>query len=293
MRNGRTWVGVAVVGLLVSSLGCCFSGMQPVRGSGRMTEKVYAVEGFHGVALTNQGDLTIAYGDEERLVVEAEANLLPYLEARVEGGILHIGTRPGGWIWPTRPIRYRLTVTELDTVSVTGSGDAVGPVLEGEEISVRVTGFGDITLDGIDATDSVDIKVNGSGGARVDGDDADGASVRGERVSVTVTGSGGVGLGEVEADRLEVRVTGSGDLTVAGGRVKGQTISTSGSGVYRARELRSATAEARVSGSGTVMIQVEDELEARLTGSGDVRYAGDPAVHANTTGSGDVVRAGD
>jgi hypothetical protein len=354
MRQGKVLVGVAVMGLLASSLGCCFSGLQPVRGSGPLKEKVYAVDGFHGVALSNQGNLTIAYGEEERLVVEAEANLLPYLEARVEDGILHIRTRPGVWIWPSRSIEYQLTVTELDAVSVTGSGDAVGPVLEGEEVSVRVTGSGDVTLDGIDAADSVDILVTGSGGAwvaadnasggsvtgsragvtvtgsggirvtsddpdgasikgnragvtvtgsgnaRVDGDDADGASVlakrvslQAKRVSLAITGSGGVRLGEMEADELDVRITGSGDLTVAGGRVRYQTISTSGSGTYRARGLESATAQARVSGSGAVTIQVEDELEARLTGSGDVRYAGSPAVDADTTGSGDVVRAGD
>jgi len=320
MTHGRFFVVVAVVGLVASSLGCCFSGMQSVRGSGPLKEKVYAVEGFHGVALSNQGHLTIAYGEEERLVVDAEANLLPYLEAQVEGGILHIRTRPGVWIWPSRPIGYQLTVTELDALTVTGSGDAVGPVLEGDDVSVRVTGSGDVTLDGIDAADSVDVlvtgsggawvpadnanggsvtgsravlTVTGSGGARVDGDDAGGVSVRGERMNVTVTGSGGVRLGEMEADQLDVRVTGSGDLTVAGGRVVDQAISTSGSGTYRARELRSDTAQARVTGSGTVTIQVADELQARLTGSGDVRYAGSPAVDADTTGSGDVVRAGD
>jgi len=51
--------GIALVG---SSLACCFSGLQPVRGSGRMEERAYEVEGFHGVVLSNHGDLNIEVG---------------------------------------------------------------------------------------------------------------------------------------------------------------------------------------------------------------------------------------
>jgi hypothetical protein len=237
--------------------------------------------------------LTIEYGAQEALVVQAEANLLPYLEVRVVDHILHIGTRPNVWLRPTRPIEYRLTVTQLNAIEVTGSGSAEGPVLEGHDVSIRVTGSGDVTADGVDAEDTVEIKVIGSGNVRVTGDDAGGMTVRGDRAHVTITGSGSVGLGEMEADRLHVRLTSSGDLTVAGGHVQDQTIFTSGSGVYRAPDLESATADVRVSGSGHVTIRVDDELDARLAGSGEVRYAGDPAVRKNTSGSGDVRRVGE
>jgi hypothetical protein len=258
-----------------------------------MEEKTYQVAGFSGVALTNQGDLTIHYGAEESLVVEAEANLLPYLEARVVDDTLHIGTRPGVWLRPTRPIHYRLTVTEFSAIEVRGSGSAQGPVLRGHDASISVNGSGDVKLDSIEARDTVEIKVTGSGDVCVPGDDAHSPSVRGDQVQVTITGSGDADLGQIEADRLEVRLTGSGDLVVQGGGVEHQTISTSGTGVYRARDLESATAAVRVSGSGNVILRVADELEARVTGSGDVRYAGYPAVREDTDGSGDVKPLGE
>jgi hypothetical protein len=258
-----------------------------------LEERAYPVEGFDGVVLTNRAHLTIAYGAEEALAIEAEENLLPYLEVRVEDRVLHIGTRPYVWLRPTQPITCRLTVNELRSVALTGSGDAEGPVLKGQDVSIRITGSGDLTLDGIDAEDAVEIRVTGSGKARVLGDDADGASVRGDRVQVTVTGSGNVDLGEMAVGRLEVRLTSAGDLTVEGGSVQSQAISTTGSGVYRALDLESATAAVRVTGSGHVTIRVADELEARLTGSGNVRYAGDPAVRQDTSGSGDVRPVGE
>jgi hypothetical protein len=293
MRYGGLWIGFTVVALIASSVACSFGRLQAVRGSGRSEEKTVQVKDFDGVVLTNQAHLTIAYGAEEVLVIEAEENLLPYLEVRVEDRVLHIGTRPNVWLRPTRPIRCRLTVTELSSIVLTGSGDAEGPVLKGQDVSIRITGSGDLTLDGIAAEDTAKIKLTGSGKARVIGDDADGASVRGDRVHATVTGSGNVDLGEMAAGQLEVRLTSSGDLTVEGGRVQSQTISTTGSGIYRALDLESATAAVRVTGSGHVTVRVADELEARLTGSGNVRYAGHPAVRADTSGSGDVVPVGE
>jgi hypothetical protein len=286
-------IGLGAIALIASSVACCFSGFYGVRGSGRLEEKEYEVEGFDGVTLTNQGNLTIEHGAQEALVVEAEANLLPYLEVQVVDHVLHIRTRPNVWLRPTRPIRYHLTANELSSIKLTGSGNAEGPVLEGDDVAVRVTGSGDIVLDGIDAEDSIEIRVTGSGNVRVTGNAASGASVRGDRVHVTVTGSGDVNLGELEGDQLDVRLTGSGDLAVGRGCVEDQTISTSGSGVYRARDLESATAVVLVGGSSDVTISVADELDAEVTGSGGVRYVGHPAIREHTSGSADVKRVGE
>ncbi len=285
---------MAGIALVASSLACCFSGLQPVRGSGRLEERTYEVEGFHGVVLSNQGDLTIEYGAEERLVIEAEENLLSYLEAEVVDDMLWLRTRPNVWFRPTRPIRYHLTVTRLDAIELTGSGNAEGPVLKGGDVSVRVSGSGDVALEGIDAEDAVEVKATGSGNIRIVGDAIGRAgervSVRGNRVRLSANGSGDVRVRGLRADRLDVKLTGSGNLTIEEGRVEDQSITITGSGFYQARDLESANATAQVSGSGNVTIRVEDDLEARATGSGDVHYVGDPAVRQETSGSGDVER---
>jgi hypothetical protein len=280
--------------VIFTCLACSLGGLgNQIRGSGDIDTKSYELDDFTSVSLSNQGDLTIEYGEEEELVVEAEQNLIPYLEIRVVNDVLHIGTRSGKWLRPRRPIKYYLTVTELSALELTGSGNAEGPVLVGEDLSVRVTGSGDVTLEGLQAEDDVEIKVTGSGHARVTGDSADGMSVRGARVQAIVTGSGDIDLHEMEADRLEVKLTGSGNLTIEEGRVETQTIRVNGSGNYQARDLKSATSDVRVSGSGNVTICVDDELDASIAGSGDVRYTGDPTVHKQTPGSGNVKRVGE
>jgi len=289
----KQWFIIFSVSLLValSSLACVVSAWPgTVRGSGRVVEREIDVAGFTGVALTNQGDLTIEYGEEEELIVEAEDNLIDYLEFRVVNGTLRIDTQPGVSLYPTRPIKFYLTVTELDAVEVTGSGNVEGPVLEGDGVSVTVTGSGDALLDGLRARREVELRVTGSGDVEITGGAVDGASVEAGRVSVTVNGSGDVRLDDVEAEQIDVRLTGSGDLTVSGGAVEEQDIHVTGSGVYTAQDLESETVDTRVSGAGNVTVWVREALDAEVTGSGDVYYIGAPALRERVTGAGDVRR---
>ncbi len=286
-RRGFIIVPVLVI-MGLSSMACTLSSWPVVHGSGRVAEKAFDVEGFSGVALGNQGDLSIELGEAESLVVEAEDNVIPQLEVYVSDGVLHLGTRPGVSLYPTRPIRFYLTVTELDTLRVSGSGNVEGPVMEGEHVSVTVSGSGDVRLDGLLAEDDVEVRVSGSGGVDVTGGGTDWLNLAAEQASVRISGSGGVDLGDVQAERIEVQLSGSGDLDVDGGEVAEQDVRISGSGVYSARDLATAMTDVHVTGTGSATVRVSDRLKARVSGSGDVRYIGAPRIEQTVTGSGDV-----
>ena len=74
--------------LALSILACQVGGLMGVRGSGNVAEEDRAVSGFTGVALAGIGELTIEVGERESLRIEAEDNLMPYLEAEVRNGML-------------------------------------------------------------------------------------------------------------------------------------------------------------------------------------------------------------
>ena len=82
-----------IVGLLlvmaVSATGCL--GIRTVSGSGKVTEEEREVSGFTGVELATIGNLTIELGERESLHIEAEDNLMRYLETEVRGETLIIG----------------------------------------------------------------------------------------------------------------------------------------------------------------------------------------------------------
>ena len=60
---------------------------------------------------------------------------------------------------------------------------------------------------------------------------------------------------------LDVEINGSGDVDVADGRVDGQSVRITGSGDYYARRVEGADADVRVAGSGSVTLQASEYLE--------------------------------
>ena len=278
------WLVSAVV--VASSLACTVSGMElgGIRGSGRVVEEVREVSAFTGVELATWGNLTIEVGEKEELRIQAEDNVIEYLETRVDGDMLEIKTRPGIALMSVEPVNFFLTVKELDTIVVSGSGDVRGPDLEADRIEVAIYGSGDVELGDLDA-DAVELKVIGSG-------DMDVTGVRAREQSINISGSGDVDVGTVQADSVDVRIPGSGELDVFAGEVGEQSVAISGSGDYRAKGMESSQAQVRINGSGSVTVCVRDHLDVRVSGSGDVRYAGSPTVKQSMAGSGDVTRVG-
>jgi hypothetical protein len=249
--------------LMFALQGCV--GFTVVRGSGRLSEEERQVSGFKDVALSGQGTLHIQVGRKESLRIEAERNLMRYLEAKAVGGDrLRIGTRSGVLLRNTRPIHYYLTVRNLDTLVLSGSGKIMVPDLKARSFTVTVSGSGEIEMDDLKASD----------------------------VQVRISGSGDLSMDELDADTLDVGISGSGDLDIAGGDVREQTIAISGAGKYAARGLDSEETSVRVSGSGTATVQVSEALDAHVSGSGDVHYLGWPAVETTVSGSGDVKHIG-
>lgn len=109
--------------------------------------------------------------------------------------------------------------------------------------------------------------------------------------AVTVSGSGEVNVQNLEADRFEGRVTGSGEIRVKG-TAKHVEAAVTGSGDIDFSDLHAEAVEAKVTGSGDIRVSASNRVKARVTGSGDISYAGHsgamPKLESKITGSGDV-----
>ena len=291
----RGYLGLVVLIVALSALGCVcgpinfgtarFGWPGAVRGSGRVAEEIRPVSGVTGVELATFGDLSIEVGDDEELRIEAEENLIPYFETEMRDGTLVIKQRQNVRIVSNRPVNFYLTVKAIESIGISGSGDARAPDLEAERFSITITGSGDLRMEDLEAG-GVRARLTGSGDLRMGNLDADTLDVR-------ISGSGDMAMDELRANTLEVDMNGSGSLDIDGGKVETQKVTATGSGDYEARRLESAEADVRLTGSGSATIQVEEYLNASTNGSGDVRYAGNPTVDQATTGSGDVERIGD
>lgn len=107
--------------------------------------------------------------------------------------------------------------------------------------------------------------------------------------AVALCGSGSIRAQGLETDRLDVAISGSGDVRLAG-RADRLAIGISGSGDADAAALSATAVEVDIAGSGDADVVASERLDVDIAGSGSVRYAGDPAIHRSIAGSGDVAR---
>ena len=251
-------VGVVLLGF---SSGCLdILGLETVRGSGRISEESHPFTGLTGVQLATRGELEIRLGDAEALQVSADDNLHEYFQIESDGGTLRIGTRRAFHLRPSRPIRYTLTVREIEFIGLSSSGDASAPALRADRFEIRLDSSGDLSLDGIEA-DAVDVRLRSSGDLSVD---------------------------DLRAGSLAVRINSSGDVRIDGGEVDSLDVTINSSGDYRGESVRSRRATVALSSSGNARLWAEESLAARLNSSGSVAYRGEPEVTGRTNSSGRV-----
>ena len=262
------WIVVAGMALVVSSLGCSVDfgdwGLQTVTGSGSVVTQTREVKGFSSVELGGWGNLLIEVGETESLRIEAEENLLEYIETEVQDGELVIRHRSRVLLRPTVAINYYLTVRELDTIRVSGAGNVDVPKMTASRFSLQITGAGVVDIEGVEA----------------------------QRLDIDITGAGNVDVEVLNADYLDVDISGAGDLRIGEGEVREQEIGVSGGGNYNAKDLQSADAEVRLSGLGNAVVRSSDNLKVSISGAGSVQYVGDPSVEKTVSGVGKVERIG-
>ena len=210
-------------------------------GSGKVINEKRPAAAVKSVDLAGIGDLTIVQGEAEGLSIDAEDNVLPLLETKVEGGALRIGLK--GDVAPTKPVRMQLMVKALDSVQLSGSGKIHAEKLTAAgTLNVKLVGSGNIDLKGVECAKWV-VALTGSGDVQAAG--------HAKEQTVEVTGSGdyeGYGL---ETGAADVTVSGSGDCEVSAKDKLNVTISGSGDVDYQG----SPAVTKKVSGSGVVSKQ--------------------------------------
>ncbi|NNC91840.1 MAG: DUF2807 domain-containing protein [Acidimicrobiia bacterium] len=104
---------------------------------------------------------------------------------------------------------------------------------------------------------------------------------------VTINGSGNVEVSGIDANSFEAIINGSGDVEPAGTTVE-LTVSINGSGNFHGENLVAPRGSVEVAGSGSVVVNVTDDLMVLIAGSGDVEYLGNPTLIQEIAGSGDI-----
>lgn len=232
-----------VLCILALSLSAC----KIVRGSGEVITVEREVSDFDRVALSGIGTLYISAGEEETLRIEAEDNLLPYIETLVRGKTLSIGFKDHGLraaFQPTKPIRYYLTVKDLAALDLSGAGNIEVDEIDTSEFQINTSGAGNIEIEKLTAK-VLDMNVSGAGSCHIhEGQVAD--------QNLRISGAGGYQAPDLHSKTAEIDISGLG-----------------GARVWVEENLR-----VEISGAGSVSYFGSPNLSEDVSGAGNIRSLG-------------------
>jgi hypothetical protein len=239
---GRCLLAPAALLLAAALAAGCNIGL--VVGSGNIVSEERTISDVEGVALSFIGDLQITQGDEEKLVITTDDNVLPLITTEVQDGVLNIGGKSALGIPMTVKVRYDLTVRDLNRLHMSGAGNAEMDGLETGDLSVDISGAGNLSITDLQA----------------------------DRVSAEMSGLGNLELGGM-ADRLTVALSGAGNY--AGGDLQTGSADVSLSGLGNATVWATESLNAKISGAGNIQYYGDPDVDQEVSGLGNVNSLGD------------------
>lgn len=225
--------------LLAALSSCTWDGKETVKGNGDLSTETRTPDNFQSITVEGAYEVEVRPGDQQRIVIEAESNLMEYILTEVEGGKLTIKNKKDTRLRPGKDLVITVFTDELENLQVMGSGSLNSGLVTGEKVRLSVTGSGSITASA--QVTELKARVKGSGHIELAG--------QGSEADYSITGSGKILAGKFEAKSVKANITGSGSVHC---NVSDELVSS-------------------ITGSGKVIYSGQPELKTSVTGSGSVR----------------------
>jgi hypothetical protein len=212
---------LALVGLMgLTLVGCSAIGFgfgASLEGSGNITSEQRQVGDFTRIDLSAVGEVVVTQGEIAGLTVETDDNLQGALKSDVRDGTLYLSIAPDTTIHRATRITFSVTVSELNALSLSGAGTIAARNLSGEQLTIRNSGIGSVTVSG--NVREQDVIISGLGSY-------DGAALASQRATVELSGMGGAVVNV--RDQLDVTLSGAGGVEYIGTPEVRQNVSGGG-----------------------------------------------------------------
>jgi hypothetical protein len=172
-----------LLSLVVAS--CDFFG-ERIEGNGNIKTEVRTVDNFSGVDVSSNMIVHITQGPTSSVKVEADENLLAYIEVRTNGDMLEIRPRDNANLHSSRGIKLYVSSPEFKVLHASGACEVFGDtkIVSKDLLDIDLSGASHMTLDlnaprvkaGISGASSVnltgqtkDLRVDASGASELRG----------------------------------------------------------------------------------------------------------------------------
>ena len=207
-----------------------------------MTTVTRTTSDYEGVRCAGSMDFMLVAGEEGKITIEGEENLLEYIITEIKNDQLVVKVEKGINLKPSwgKTIKITIPFRDIEKVSLAGSGDLWNEdTIKSDELDVSLAGSGDIVLDV--QTNEVSGSIAGSGDLTLKGDTTS--------LDASVAGSGDFHGFDLESKHTVVSIAGSGDAEVVSRESLKARVAGSGDIEYRGNPAKEDT---KVSGSGSI-----------------------------------------
>ena len=231
----KIFLFAAAIVILFSA--CRYVAGQRLRGNGNVRTEERSPGTFNAVASHGSFNVYVSTGNQS-VKIEAEDNLLPYIETYVDGSVLHVDTKENYWLRPSRQIKIYVSSPDFKSIRSYGSGDITGlsKITDSSKLELGVNGSANIKMDV--NTPGIDAEINGSGDINLSGEtktfngeihgsgNVRAMNLQSEEANVKIYGSGNADI--FASVKLDVHVAGSGDVNYKGNAQVSSSIAGSG-----------------------------------------------------------------
>lgn len=214
-----------------------YSCLSTTDGNGNVIKEERDVSSFNRIDISGGFEVFINQGNEEKLEVEIDENLLELIETSTKDNTLIVKTKKS--IGESKSQKLFITVVNIEDIDVSGAIELKNKgTLETENLEIEVSGAADINLK-VDV-ENLDMDMSGASETTLSG--------KASNFEIDLSGAG-----ELEADKLKSR-----NVII--------DISGAGSAVVNAKK----TLNVKVSGAGSVKYKGNPKITKDISGAGSV-----------------------
>ncbi len=230
-----------VLVVAVTAPSCQYMLGKRVNGNGNVQTREHSVSSFKNVEVSGAIDLYVAQGDIKPVKIETDENLQQYIEVIQEGDRIVIETKEGFNLHPSHKTKVYVTAPVYNTIEVSGASNIIGQskIMNAENLSLQVTGAGDINMD-VNAP-GINAEVSGAGVVNLKGET--------KTLDINLSGAGKAHCYELLSENTKIDISGAGEADVYASIKLNAQVSGAGSVNYKGG---ATSVEQHVSGAGSV-----------------------------------------
>ncbi|MEZ4875343.1 MAG: head GIN domain-containing protein [Flavobacteriaceae bacterium] len=198
-------------------------GLGQVNGNGNVTTETREVSDFSSVRGSAGMDVFLTQGTENKVVVEADENLMEYIETYVENGMLRITTQKS--IGRSKSQKVHVTYVTLEKIEASSGADVIGnSIIKNETLSLSSSSGADLEVEILakevyaSSSSGSDLKISGKA-TRLIADASSGSDLKArelEVISCKAEASSGADIAVTVKDEMVGHASSGGDIQYYG-----------------------------------------------------------------------------